>query len=104
MPRFFQMLMLEHLDKLSENAARAISNIKFDKVVVWDGGQGKDGKNATSGFLNGLAGALPPVMHMMKDIAGVEMPEAFGKLIGDDGAPEEAEPAAEDAEAEQSEA
>ena len=31
----FQMLMLEHLDQLSENAAKAISNIKFDKIVVW---------------------------------------------------------------------
>ena len=32
----FQMLMLEHFDDLVEASARAISNIKFDKVVVWD--------------------------------------------------------------------
>jgi flotillin len=76
----FQMLMLEHLDKLSENAAKAISNIKFDKITVWDGGN-KDGKSATAGFLHGLAGALPPALHMMKDIGGVEMPEFFGKLV-----------------------
>jgi flotillin len=30
----FQLLMLEHLDKLAETAATAISNIKFDKVQV----------------------------------------------------------------------
>ena len=77
----FQMLMLEHLEKLSENAAQAISNIKFDKIVVWDGGTGTDGRGATSNFLSGLAGSLPPMMHMMRDIGGVEMPEYFGKLV-----------------------
>ena len=78
----FQMLMLEHLDKLAETAATAISNIKFDKVVVWDGGGGgKGGGGATAGFLRNLAGSLPPMMHMMKDIGGVELPEYFAKLV-----------------------
>jgi len=91
----FQMLMLEHIDKLSETAAKAISNIKFDKVVVWDGGNGGgDGTGATAGFLNGLSRSLPPMMHMMRDIGGVEMPAYFGKIVkpqetdandGDDG-------------------
>src|SRR5262249_21964143 len=74
------MLMLEHIEELSKTAAMAISNVKFDKVVVWDGGGG-EGKNGTAGFLRGLAGALPPMMHMMKDIGGVQMPEYFGKLV-----------------------
>src|SRR5439155_20879618 len=34
----FQLLMLEHMDALAEASAKAISNIKFDKVVVWEGG------------------------------------------------------------------
>jgi len=33
----FQLLMLEHLDGLAKTAAQAISNIKFDKVIVWEG-------------------------------------------------------------------
>ena len=78
----FQMLMLEHLDHLSENAAQAISNIKFDKIVVWDGGKG-DGNSATSNFLSSLSGALPPMLNMMKDIGGVEMPKYFGKVVGE---------------------
>jgi flotillin len=83
----FQMLMLEHLDALSATAAKAISNIKFDKVVVWDGGgNGKDGSNATSNFLRGLSNTLPPMLQIMKDVGGVEMPAYFGKLMGD-GAP-----------------
>jgi len=83
----FQMLMLEHLDHLSETAAHAIANVKFDKVIVWDGGaNGKDGETgATAGFLRGLASSLPPVMQIMKNIGGVEMPEYFGKLVDDDG-------------------
>jgi flotillin len=79
----FQMLMLEHLDHLAETAAKAIANIKFDKVIVWDGGQNADGQGATAGFLRNLAGALPPVMQIMKDIGGVEMPEYFAKLATD---------------------
>ncbi|MDA1193559.1 MAG: SPFH domain-containing protein [Planctomycetota bacterium] len=79
----FQMLMLEKLERLSENAAKAISNIKFDKVVVWDGGKDAKGGSATSNFLSSMAGALPPMLHMMRDIGGVEMPEFFGKLVDD---------------------
>jgi len=80
----FQMLMLEHLDHLAETAAKAISNIKFDKVIVWDGGAGTDGSpSGTAGFLRNLASALPPVMQLMKDVGGVEMPAYFGKLMAE---------------------
>ena len=76
----FQMLMLEHLEHLSETAATAISNIKFDKVVVWDSGNGGGG---TSGFLQGLARALPPMLNIMKDVGGIQMPDFFGKIVTD---------------------
>ncbi|MBZ0151083.1 MAG: flotillin family protein, partial [Planctomycetes bacterium] len=81
----FQLLMLEHLPQLAETAAKAIANVKFDKVVVWDGGAGKDGKHATASFLQGLAGSLPPMLQMMKDIGGVEMPPFLGKLAAETG-------------------
>ena len=84
----FKMLMLEHIDHISETAAQAISNIKFDKIVVWDGGQG--GKSSTANFLQNLAGSLPPALSMMKDIGGVEMPEYFGRLLEDTADPVEA--------------
>eukprot|EP01089_Gocevia_fonbrunei_P015853 TRINITY_DN475_c0_g1_i2.p2 TRINITY_DN475_c0_g1~~TRINITY_DN475_c0_g1_i2.p2 ORF type:complete len:152 (-),score=58.00 TRINITY_DN475_c0_g1_i2:21-476(-) len=79
----FQMLMLEHIDHLAETGAKAISNIKFDKIVVWDSGKGVNGSdgNATANFLKGIAGALPPTMHMMKDIGGVDLPKYFGSLV-----------------------
>jgi len=74
----FQLLMLEQLPQLSETAATAISNIKFDKIVVWDGGQGS---GSTAGFLRSMAGALPPMLHMMRDVGGVDMPDFLGKLV-----------------------
>ncbi len=79
----FKLLMIEEMEHLSANAAKAISNIKFDKVVVWDGGggNGKAGESGTSNFLKGLAHSIPPMLNVMRDIGGVEMPEFFGKLV-----------------------
>lgn len=84
----YQMLMLEHLDTLAQTAATAISNVKFDKVVVWDGGSGA-GSGATAGFLQNLGKTLPPMMHVLRDIAGVELPGFMGS-ISDDGEPKSA--------------
>jgi flotillin len=79
----FQLMMLEHLQALATTAATAISNIKFDKVIVWDSGNGTNGNGGASGFLNSLARSIPPMMNVMQDLGGVKMPEFFGKVIGD---------------------
>ena len=53
-PEAFQLMMLEHIEAISETAATAISNIKFDKIVVWDGGQeggGAGGFEANIGLI-----------------------------------------------------
>jgi flotillin len=77
----FQLLMLEHLDTLANTAAQAISNIKFDKVIVWEGGGANgNGTNNTTQFLQSMARAMPPMMQILKDIGGVELPEYFGRL------------------------
>ncbi len=89
----FQMMMLEHFDNLIEASARAISNIKFDKIVVWDGsGGGKDGgQSATSHWLQNMARTLPPMMQVMKEVGGIEFPETFASIAGVD--PKEPAPA-----------
>src|SRR5205823_9428834 len=80
----FQLLMLEHLDSLAKTAAQAISNIKFDKVVVWEGGNGHaNGTSNTTNFLQSMARAMPPMMQIMKDIGGVELPEYIATLTPD---------------------
>ena len=82
----FQLMMLEHLDNLAESSAQAISNIKFDKVVVWENG-GQNGRSNTADFLHKMAGTLPPMMQVMRDIGGVEIPESLAKLAGEESAP-----------------
>ena len=73
--------MLEHLDMLAETAAKAISNIKFDKVVVWENGSGNgNGTSNTARFLQNMAHTMPPMMQVMKDIGGVELPEYVARL------------------------
>ncbi len=77
----FQMLMLEHLDNLADSAAKAISNIKFDKVIVWEG-NGANG-SSTANFIQGMARTLPPMLQVMRDIGGIELPESLIKLTGE---------------------
>lgn len=79
----FQILLLEHLDTLAEASSRAISNIKFDKVVVWENG-GKNGQGNTAGFLSNMANTLPPMLQVLKDIGGVELPDTLVKLSTED--------------------
>ena len=77
----FQLMMLDHLEGLAQTAAQAISNIKFDKVVVWEnGGANGNGQSNTSHFLQSMAHTLPPVLQIMKDIGGVDVPEYFARL------------------------
>ncbi len=78
----FQLMMLEHLDNLAESSAQAISNIKFDKVVVWENG-GQNGRSNTGDFLHKMAGTLPPMMQVMRDIGGIEVPESIASLVGE---------------------
>jgi len=74
----FQLMMLEHFDNLVDASAKAISNIKFDKVVVWENGAGgANGTSATANWLHTMARTLPPMMQVMKDIGGVELPQTL---------------------------
>jgi flotillin len=80
----FQMLMLEHMDALAHASAQAISNIKFDKVVVWEnGGNGSLGASNTTNFLQSLARSMPPMLQVMRDVGGIEVPEFLAKLQPD---------------------
>jgi flotillin len=84
--------MLEHMDGLAQASAHAISNIKFDKVVVWEGG-GSNGTSNTANFLQNMARMMPPMLQVMKDVGGVEMPEYLAKLTGDVPKPAAVDPA-----------
>ncbi|MEX0936513.1 MAG: SPFH domain-containing protein [Pirellulales bacterium] len=79
----FQLLMLEHIDNLAASSAEAISKIKFDKVVVWENG-GHNGETSTANFLQGMSRVMPPMMQVLKDIGGIELPETLIKVRSDE--------------------
>lgn len=69
-----RLIIADKIEKLVETQVEAIKNIKIDKVTVWDGGEGKDGKTATANFLSGIAKSIPP-MNDLFAMTGLEMPE-----------------------------
>jgi len=71
----FQLLLLEHIEELAKTSANAISNIKFDKVVVWDNQNG----NSTSGFIQNLMNSVPPALDLVGDIAGIDFKQYLTK-------------------------
>ncbi len=73
------LLVTEQLPQLIEEQVKAISNLKIDSVTVWDSGKGAGGKNDTANFVSGLAGALPPLHQLTRNV-GIELPEFLGKL------------------------
>lgn len=85
-----QMLVTELLPQLVREQVQAISNLQIDKITVWDSGAGADGKSSTASFLSGLAGSVPPLHELAKNV-GVELPEYLGKL--NEGATKPSKPA-----------
>ncbi len=67
------MLISGKLPELVKTQVEAVKGIKIDKVTVWDGGNSKDGKTATSNFISGMMGAVPPLEEIFK-MAGMSLP------------------------------
>ena len=74
--------MVDQIPLLAESAAKAISNIKFDKVVVWEGGNNNanGGLSGTAGFIQNMAKSMPPMMDVLRTVAGVELPAFLGTM------------------------
>jgi flotillin len=79
------LLIADKLPELVKLQAEAIKNIKIDKITVWENGSSKDGKTATSNFISGMYGSVPPLQEMF-NMAGMELPEYLkGKKVEDGG-------------------
>ena len=72
------LLMIEKLEELVSRQVEAISNLKIDKITVWDSG-GKEGGSSTANFISGLFKSLPPLQDI-SDMAGFELPDYLGKV------------------------
>jgi len=73
------LLLLEKLEALVSKQTEAMSNLKIDKITVWDSGNGEGGQGTTSSFIRNFISALPP-MHELAKQAGIELPEYLGSM------------------------
>ncbi len=73
-----RLMLADKMEELMRIQVDAIKNVKIDKVTVWDGGQGADGKTATAGFVSGMMKSIPPMSEMF-DMAGMSLPNYLGK-------------------------
>jgi flotillin len=71
------LIIADKLPELVRIQADAIKNIQIDKVTVWDGGTGKEGKTSTANFISGLYQSVPPLNEVFK-MAGLELPSYLG--------------------------
>jgi len=79
-PQAGAMLMIvDKLPEIIKMQVEAISNIKLDKVLVWDTGTAKgDGTPTTANFLSGMLKSLPPLKDLL-DLGGMNLPDFLGK-------------------------
>ncbi|OGV39344.1 MAG: flotillin [Lentisphaerae bacterium GWF2_45_14] len=84
-----KMLLIEKLEAIVSMQTEAIKNIKIDKVTVWEGGAGKDGKTSTANFLSGMMQSLPP-LHDVASMAGINLPGYLGNVKNAEAAVENA--------------
>lgn len=83
----YRLLMLEKIEYLADKTAEAVSNIRFDKVVMWGGAQGNGGSGAgVSSFVTDLMSTIPPALHTMMNIGGVKLSDGVLQVMEDDAA------------------
>jgi flotillin len=75
------LLMVEKMEELVARQTEAISNLKIDKITVWDSGSNGEG-GSTSNFVSSLMQSLPSVYDVAK-MAGIELPKYLGELKDD---------------------
>ena len=72
------LLMVEKIEDIVARQVEAISNMKIDKITVWDSAGGSEG-GSTANFVSSLIHSLPPV-HDVAKMAGVELPDYLGSM------------------------
>ena len=67
------LLITDKLPELVRTQVEAVKNIKIDKITVWDGNNGGNGKTSTSNFISGLMQSVPPLNDLFS-MAGLNLP------------------------------
>lgn len=73
------LLLIEKLSEIVQAQVAAISNMKIDKITVWDSGGRSGSGNTTSDFISGFIRSLPPLQEIAA-MAGIELPDYLGKI------------------------
>ncbi len=73
-----KLMIADKLEELVKIQVEAISNLKIDKVTVWDSMNGGEKGSTTANFLSSMMQAIPP-MNEVFNMAGMELPELLGK-------------------------
>ncbi|RPI80827.1 MAG: flotillin family protein, partial [Chloroflexi bacterium] len=73
------LLLIEKLSEIVNAQVKAISNMKIDKITVWDSGGNNGHGNTTADFVSGFVKSLPPLQDIVA-MAGIELPEFLGKV------------------------
>ncbi|MCB0578970.1 MAG: flotillin family protein [Phaeodactylibacter sp.] len=68
------LLLVDKIPELARIQAEAIKNIKFDKVTVFDGGDGQ----GTASFLSNMFKSIPALSEFMNQ-SGLQLPEYLAK-------------------------
>jgi flotillin len=76
------LLLIEKLGDIVQAQVEAISNMKIDKITVWDSGSRDGSGNATANFISGFIRSLPPLQEIAA-MAGVELPDYLGRVAPD---------------------
>ena len=73
------LLMVEKIENIVSRQVEAISNLKIDKITVWDSAGAGKGEGSTANFVSSLIHSLPPV-HDVAKMAGVDLPDYLGSM------------------------
>ena len=71
--------MVEKIEEIVARQVEAISNLKIDKITVWDSAGSGNGEGSTANFVSSLIHSLPPV-HDVAKMAGVDLPNYLGSM------------------------
>jgi flotillin len=74
-----KLLIADKLERLVDIQVKAISNLKFDKITVWDTGSSSQGFNnsSTANFAQSLFKSIPPLTDLFES-CGMKIPSFMG--------------------------
>ena len=66
----YRLMMVDNVRYVADASAKAISNVKFDKVMVWGNGEGGEVPN----FIKGLVKSMVPLMDVINEQTDIKVP------------------------------